>query len=142
MKELTYEDWVNNPTPRMMWVWDNDIGNKVKRKVVYITEKYKTSFPVVALNETQSSPCLFMHCAEIKEEPKKRRYTNQELAWWLQDGIKEGKHREWCYRFLDDAIVHSYFDYLEDNANSSLDKDILIREDNGRWREPLVEVEE
>ena len=22
MKEVTYEDWQKNPTPRMMWVWD------------------------------------------------------------------------------------------------------------------------
>lgn len=23
MKELTYEDWLKNPTPRLMWVWDS-----------------------------------------------------------------------------------------------------------------------
>ena len=23
MKEVTYEDWQKNPTPRMMWVWDD-----------------------------------------------------------------------------------------------------------------------
>ena len=22
MKEVTYEDWQKNPTPRMMWVWN------------------------------------------------------------------------------------------------------------------------
>ena len=139
MKELTYEDWVNNPTPRMMWVWDNDIGNKVKRKVVYITEKYKTSFPVVALNETQSSPCLFMHCAEI-EEPKYRRMTHQEIAWWLQDGIKEGKHREWKY--LNGGFVYYEYAYPDDEDSGIVGSDILIREDGDEWREPLVEVTE
>ena len=24
MKEVMHEDWLKNPTPRMMWVWDND----------------------------------------------------------------------------------------------------------------------
>ena len=28
MKELTYEDWQKNPTPRMMWVWDVDEEKK------------------------------------------------------------------------------------------------------------------
>ena len=24
MKEVTNEEWLRNPTPRMMWVWDGD----------------------------------------------------------------------------------------------------------------------
>ena len=32
MKEVTYEDWQKNPTPRMMWVWNDD--EKEKEKVV------------------------------------------------------------------------------------------------------------
>ena len=35
MKEVTYEEWQKNPTPRMMWVWDDKVGDKVKRKVIY-----------------------------------------------------------------------------------------------------------
>ena len=27
MKEVTYEDWQKNPTPRTMWVWDNIENN-------------------------------------------------------------------------------------------------------------------
>ena len=27
MKEVTYEDWQKNPTPRMMWVWNDDVEN-------------------------------------------------------------------------------------------------------------------
>lgn len=34
MKELTHEDWMKNPTPRMMWVWDNE-ANRKKRRVIY-----------------------------------------------------------------------------------------------------------
>ena len=33
MKEVTYEDWQKNSTPRMMWVWDDDEKDKVQRKV-------------------------------------------------------------------------------------------------------------
>ena len=33
MKEVTYEDWQKNPTPRMMWVWDSNENAKQKRKV-------------------------------------------------------------------------------------------------------------
>ena len=25
MKEVTYEDWQKNPTPRMMWVWNYSV---------------------------------------------------------------------------------------------------------------------
>ena len=32
MKEVTYEDWQKNPTPRMMWVWDNLFNVKKKAK--------------------------------------------------------------------------------------------------------------
>ena len=27
MKEVTYEEWQKNPTPRMMWVWSYDEDN-------------------------------------------------------------------------------------------------------------------
>lgn len=29
MKSLTYEDWLKNPTPRLMWVWDKEEKDKV-----------------------------------------------------------------------------------------------------------------
>ena len=37
MKEVTHEDWLKNPTPRMMWVWDNDDDEKEKRIVLYFS---------------------------------------------------------------------------------------------------------
>ena len=43
MKKLSYEDWQKNPTPRMMWVWNEDEMYKVKREVredVVIREDY------------------------------------------------------------------------------------------------------
>lgn len=43
MKEVTYTDWIKNPTPRNMWVWDVSETDKELRKVVYITacKKYR-----------------------------------------------------------------------------------------------------
>ena len=32
MKEVTHEDWQKNPTPRMMWVWDEEKILKVKNE--------------------------------------------------------------------------------------------------------------
>ena len=34
MKEVTYEDWQKNPTPRMMWVWDSRENNKIMEKAI------------------------------------------------------------------------------------------------------------
>ena len=31
MKEVTYEEWQKNSTPREMWVWDNYMQDKVIR---------------------------------------------------------------------------------------------------------------
>ena len=33
MKEVTYEEWQKNPTPRMMWVWDSKVED-IERKTV------------------------------------------------------------------------------------------------------------
>ena len=131
MKEVTYEDWQKNPTPRMMWVWDSNENNKVQRKVLYIIDKPIT-YQVIALIKSELSTESIMHCAEI-EEPKTRRMTNKELAWWLS----EKPHRELKIR---DYIYHDY-DYKENEQDAEVTDFLLIREDNSEWREPLVEVE-
>ena len=135
MKELTYEDWQKNPTPRMMWCWDDESGRK-KLKVLYILseEEYVTRFRVIALaNGDTCAVRRYAHCAEI-EESKTRRMTNKELARWL----REKPTRE----YTDNRLVYSIHTYLEICANEKVDDYILIREDDGEWREPLVEVEE
>lgn len=137
MKEVTYEDWVLNPTPRMMWVWDNTPTKGNKRRVVCILKE--GSLPVVAVDKYDRVVVNWKHCAEI-EEPKKRRMTQQELAWWLMDGIKEGKHRE--YKHKTDMWAYPILCYNTEKSNQPVDDNILIRENGGEWREPLVEVEE
>ena len=143
MKEVTYEDWLKNPTPRMMWVWNDDFEEREKKKVVYIIKDDFASCPVLAVSEEDSSFCVYCCCAEI-EESKTRRMTNKELSRWL----REKPTREYKYRNngTNDGFayyVYSYLSYLEETkADEEVSASILIREDDGEWREPLVEIEE
>ena len=134
MKEVTYEDWLKNPTPRMMWVWDDNVEKeKIKRKVVYILSGVRgRKQNVVTLYTDESCTYAYAHCAEIE---KQRRMTNQELAWWL----REKPTREWKY--MNGVTVYGYYGYEEKCENEEVLNNILIREDDGEWREPLVEVE-
>ena len=128
MKEVTYEDWQKNPTPRMMWVWDSSENNKKQLKVIYIS-KEDVTYPVIALTYGDIDSSKYKHCAEIE---KQRQMTNRELAWWLS----EKPHRELKIR---DYIYHDY-DYKENEQDAEVTDFLLIREDDGEWREPLVEV--
>lgn len=65
--------------------------------------------------------------------------TNKELARWLREKpTREVKH---C-NGSNDNFIYCFHTYLERCANEEVDDLILIREDYGEWREPLVEVEE
>ena len=134
MKEVTYEDWQKNPTPRMMWIWDSFENDKKQRKVIYISE-LGIPYPIFALTEDKLDIEHFKHCAEI-EEPKTRRMTNKELARWL----REKPTRE--YKYLTSDYICSTFDYREYKQDEEVSEDMRIREDDSEWREPLVEVEE
>ena len=137
MKEVTYEDWQKNPILRMMWIWDDNIDNKIKRKFIYMLED--VTHPVVSLDVLEQGTILRKHCAEI-EELKTRRMTNKELAWWLRDNNR----REYKYDNIAGSASCIYYEflYLERDACVPIKKDILIRENGGEWHEPLVEVEE
>ena len=132
MKEVTYEDWQKNPIPRTMWVWDFDESARQQRKVIYFLDP-KVTYLVVALAEDGISIEHFRCCAEIK---KQRRMTNKELSRWL----REKPTRE-C-KYLSSEYICSTFEYRERNQDKEVSDDFLIREDDGEWREPLVEVEE
>ena len=135
MTELTRKDWQKNPTPRMMWVWDDNEEDKQQRKVVYFLGS-KDPYPIVVLNSDESTCDIYMHCAEI-EATKTRRMTNKELSRWL----REKPTREWKYWHA--SYVYSFYPYFysytEREADEEVDKRIMIREDDGEWREPLVE---
>lgn len=135
MKELTYEDWQKNPTPRMMWVWDDDVSSKRKLKVVYFTGR--NYYPVITVSK-YGCVDIHKHCAEI-EGPKYRRMTNRELSRW----IRENPTREFMIGSRHDNNLVSYlFEYCVLAESNEVDKDILIRENGGEWHEPLMEVEE
>lgn len=75
MKEVTYEEWMINPTPRMMWVWDGDEKDKKQRKVVYyFSPNTRCYYPVLGVNDLSGGTVAYLHCAEIEEpeteEPK------------------------------------------------------------------------
>ena len=132
MKEVTYEDWLKNPTPRSMWVWDEDEELKVKRKVIYVLKDGVYTSPVLVVVDE----CVyetFRHCAEIE---KQRRMTNKELSRWL----REKPTRERISTF--DGCICSIHNYNEKCESEEVRKGIRIREDDGEWQEPLVEVEE
>ena len=131
MKEVTYEDWLRNPTTRMMWVWDDDEKNKVQRKVVYVVKGGPSNLPVRATIHDDADYEAYRRCAEIE---KPRRMTNKELSRWL----REKPTREWKYK--DGISVYGYYGYEEKRVNEEVLNTIFIREDDGDWKEPLVEV--
>ena len=129
MKEVTYEDWQKNPTPRMMWVWDSSENNKKQLKVIYIS-KEDITYPVIVLTHGDIDSSRYKHCAEIE---KQKRMTNKELSRWLR-----GKPtRE--YKYLTSDYICNTFDYREYVQDEEVHEDMRIREDDGEWREPLVE---
>ena len=129
MKKVTYEDWQKNPIPRMMWVWDSNEEDRQQRKVVYFLNS-KDPYPIVTITADDSVSDIYMHCAEIE---KKRRMTNKELSRWLREKVT----REWKYKNV--YYVYSFYSYTERNADEEVCERVLIREDDGEWREPLVE---
>ena len=131
MKELTYEDWIKNPTPRIMWVWNKDVENKVQAKVIYVIKR--DVYSVITVVDNDVDLLRYEHCAEIE---KQRRMTNKELARWL----REKPTREWKYN--SDSQVYTSYDYKEEWADEECWSEVVVREDDGEWREPLVEVEE
>lgn len=131
MKEVTYEEWQKNPTPREMWVWDNNVVEKKKEQVIAILRQKNIKHRVLAVQGDYKYVKRFNHCAEI-EEPKTRRMTNQELSWWLS----EKPHRE----LKMGAYIYHDYDYEEREQDAEITDFVLIREDGGEWHEPLVEV--
>ena len=135
MKEVTYEDWQKNPTPRMMWVWNDDFEEREKQKVVYVIKDNFASCTVLAVSEEDSSFCIYCHCAEIEES---RRMTHKELSRWL----RENPTREFKYYCGTACTILSNHSYVEEEASKEVSGRYLIRENDGEWREPLVEIEE
>ena len=132
MKVITYEEWLRNPTPRMMWVWDVNEKDKVRRKVVYVVKGEPCNYPVITVVSDETAEARYRHCAEIE---KQRRMTNKELARWL----REKPTREYKRSSRTDIVVYCFYSYIEEDADQEVDENFLIREGDSDWREPLVE---
>ncbi len=129
MKELTYEEWQRNPTPREMWVWDDFNECEKKQKVIYIS---KGTYPVISMALDERYVENYKHCAEIREP---RRMTNRELSRWL----RENPTRE--YKFTDNDWIFNSCEYKEGCEEDEVNKKIRIRENYGEWKEPLTQIE-
>src|SRR5574344_2144735 len=112
MKVITYEEWLRNPTPRMMWVWDVSEKDKVQRKVVYILRENYVPNKVITVDNDDSDYEFYRHCAEIE---KQRRMTNKELSRWL----REKQTRE--YKFKDSDFVYGEKNYREIEQSDEVD---------------------
>ena len=136
MKEVTYEDWQKNPTPRVMWCWNFEVKDKVRAKVISVVKTDVCIYPVLSIMKDDVGYKTFQHCAEIKKQKQRqRRMTNRELSRWL----REKPTRE--YKYLTSDYICSEFDYRECKQDEEVHEDMRIREDDSEWREPLVEVE-
>lgn len=133
MKELTYEEWIKNPIPRLMWVWDSTENAKKQRKVIYISE-LNILYPIFALTDDERGTERFKHCAEITES---RLMTHRELARWLY----EKPFREFKYGDGTNCPIYKCHTYTEDEATKEICKDVRIREDDGLWFVPYKEIE-
>ena len=130
MKEVTHEDWLKNPTPRMMWCWNSNVENKVQAKVIYVLKL--DTYPVITLTDNDVDLLRYKHCAEIE---KQRRMTNKELSWWLS----EKPYRERKIAGVLHSYIYTFYTYNENEQDEEVSDNILIRENGGEWREPLVE---
>lgn len=133
MKVITYEDWMKNPTPRMMWVWDVNEKDKVQRKVVYILRENYVPNKVITVDNDNSDYEFYRHCAEIA---KTRRMTNKELSRWL----RENPTREFKLGRQLESVCHNY-NYYDSESDKEVNPELVVRENDSEWREPLVEVE-
>lgn len=87
MKEVTYEEWEKNPKVREMWVWNSKVEDRLKRMVLFLTER-NPSHSVVALTSDNITTANYKHCAEIE---KPRRMTNKEIAELKKDLINSNE---------------------------------------------------
>lgn len=127
MKEVT--KWNNRP--RYMWCWDEDWDRKEKLFVVGI-ENNNVQFPVMVFEAGANELLRYAHCAELESC---KRMTYKQLSRWL----RKGKTREWKGG---SGYIFTYLTYTENESNEEVSSFIRIRENDGEWREPIIEDEE
>ena len=110
---------------------------EIKRLTDFIEPREKRIAELEKENaELKEKISVLLSCKNCSE--KQRRMTNKELSRWL----REKPTREFKYSSSISCSVHSTYTYNEDDGEEEVSKDLVIRENDGEWREPLVEVEE
>lgn len=127
IKRNEVTEWDGNP--RLMWVWDDDLGVSSVEKmfVVYINPDKAMNKPVIT-----DSGAIYDYCAEIVEQ---RMMTQREISRWL----RMSPDREFKMS-IKSEFVSTTFDYNEKNQDSELDDDCVVRCGNGEWEKATKEV--
>lgn len=111
--------------PREMLVWNESYTRPIE-KLVCAVIPYRREGSVITRGGA------FEYCAEIPEEPKPRRATWKELAYWLMDGkglvVDENTSR------VDTGIFFNRVD-LDAEVSDNLK---VMRRDDTDWHEPTV----
>ena len=101
MKEITYEYWQKNPTPRMMWCWDDCEKVIVKRKVVYFSKENIVDYPVIVLLSDDTCLDRFQHCAEIEEPKTEKLETKSSKGFYVYN--RSGSKPSYIHETLEAA---------------------------------------
>lgn len=129
LKEITVTQ-VFDP-PRQMFVWDKDdkCNEPLVRTVYAVIRTIAGTTQAVGTGSSR-----WLHCAEIPEELKPRtKPTNKELAEWCAKGNGQ-------VHYVGAANVHSCYSYQNEDDDSLVTKDVLIRKfGDTEWREPTVD---
>lgn len=128
LKEIT-KPQICNP-PKKMLVWNNTMDYAVSSMIVAIVERMDGLCAMCYDGES------YPHCAEIPEEPKPRRATNRELAWWLAQG-----NGEWCMKNGTGQIgANTNYGYSTYKENQNVTDGVLVRKwEDTEWHEPTAE---
>ena len=89
MKEITYEDWQKNPTPRMMWVWDNNPAKASKRKDENAELKSKNCWKTCEYAEPKSQ-WISQHIQDVTQLTKAKEIIKDYMT------IVKGAHTTVC----------------------------------------------
>ena len=63
-----------------------------------------------------------------------KQMTNKELSRWL----RENTTRE--YKYNNDSWIFNFYEYKEGCEEEEVSEKIRIRENYGKWKEPLIEI--
>lgn len=119
--------------PKKMVVWDRK-EDAFERFVCCIVKTTNKDIRVVTQSASIVGIYVYMHCAEIPEDPKPRRWaTHRELSKWLAQGngelLREGS-----------SEATTSFEYSLDYKDSAVGDFNYVRKwKDTYWREPTVD---